>query len=96
MIAAHPRTWPSFKARSVVTLPSLRLCNHAAMTLGAVMSALCAAMLMLGFEATQVLTMFLRTTGAAVLNVTLALYIMDNIHKQQLVRSEPLRFAVAL
>ena len=73
----------------------MRLSRRWTYTLGAVMSALCAAMLTLGFEVTQVLTMFLRTTGAAVLNVTLALYIMDNIHKQQLVRSEPLRFAVA-
>ena len=41
------------------------------------------------------LGMFCRTTGAALLNVTLSLYIMDNIGKRDLVRSEPLRLAVA-
>ncbi len=39
--------------------------------------------------------MFCRTAGAALLNVTLALYIMDNIGKRELTRSEPLRLAVA-
>ena len=39
--------------------------------------------------------MFCRTAGAALLNVTLSLYIMDNIGKRELARSEPLRLAVA-
>lgn len=39
--------------------------------------------------------MFLRTFGAATLNITLSLYIMDHIHKTQLVRSEPLRYGVS-
>jgi MFS family permease len=43
----------------------------------------------------QLVAMFLRTFGAATLNITLSLYIMDHIQKQDLVRSEPLRFAVS-
>ena len=39
--------------------------------------------------------MFCRTAGAALLNVTLSLYIMDNIGKRELTRSEPLRLATA-
>ena len=39
--------------------------------------------------------MFCRTAGAALLNVTLSLYIMDNIGKRELTRSEPLRLAIA-
>ena len=41
------------------------------------------------------LGMLCRTAGAAILNVTLSLYIMDNIGKRELTRSEPLRLAVA-
>ncbi len=43
----------------------------------------------------QLGAMFLRTFGAAMLNITLSLYIMDHISKSQLVHSEPLRFAVS-
>ncbi len=43
----------------------------------------------------QLGAMFLRTFGAAMLNITLSLYIMDHIQKTQLVHSEPLRFAVS-
>jgi hypothetical protein len=65
-------------------------------TLGIAMSALCALLLTIGLAPSQVAAMFLRTTGAAVLNVTLALYIMDHIAKGDLTRSEPLRFTVAM
>ncbi len=43
----------------------------------------------------QLLAMLTRTLGAATLNVTLNLYIMDNIRKQDLVRSEPLRYGIS-
>jgi MFS family permease len=43
----------------------------------------------------QVLGNYLRNTGAAVLNVTLSLYIMDHIRKEDLTHSEPLRLAVS-
>ncbi len=43
----------------------------------------------------QILGQFLRNTGAAVLNVTLSLYIMDHIRKEDLTHSEPLRLAVS-
>jgi MFS family permease len=43
----------------------------------------------------QVLGHYLRNTGAAVLNVTLSLYIMDHIRKVDLTHSEPLRLAVS-
>ncbi|MFO1090162.1 MAG: MFS transporter [Hyphomicrobiales bacterium] len=43
----------------------------------------------------QVVGMLLRVFGAACLNVTLNLYIMDNIPKAELVRSEPLRLSLS-
>ncbi len=64
-------------------------------TLGCVATALCAALLTMEREWGQVAAMMLRTFGAATLNITLNLYIMDNIHKHELVRSEPLRYGVA-
>jgi MFS family permease len=39
--------------------------------------------------------MFLRVIGTASLNITLSLYIMDHIRKQDLVKSEPLRLALS-
>jgi MFS family permease len=39
--------------------------------------------------------MFLRVIGTACLNITLSLYILDHIKKQDLVRSEPLRLALS-
>lgn len=39
--------------------------------------------------------MFLRVFGTACLNITLSLYIMDHIKKQDLVKSEPLRLALS-
>jgi MFS family permease len=41
----------------------------------------------------QVTGMYLRNVGAAMLNISLALYILDHIRKADLVRSEPLRLA---
>jgi MFS family permease len=43
----------------------------------------------------QIFGSYLRNTGAAILNVTLSLYIMDHIRKEDLTHSEPLRLAVS-
>jgi MFS family permease len=43
----------------------------------------------------QVAGMFLRNLGAATLNVTLSLYILDHIKRVDLVRSEPLRLTLS-
>src|SRR3954447_19815702 len=43
----------------------------------------------------QVIGMVLRNAGAATLNVSLSLYILDNIRRADLVRSEPLRLSLS-
>ena len=43
----------------------------------------------------QAAGMFFRLLGTACLNITLSLYILDHIRKQDLVRSEPLRLALS-
>jgi hypothetical protein len=43
----------------------------------------------------QIMGAFLRNTGAAILNVTLSLYIMDNIRRADLTQSEPLRLTLS-
>ena len=43
----------------------------------------------------QVVGMLFRTFGAAMLNITLNLYIMDYIRKTDLVKSEPLRYTIS-
>ena len=43
----------------------------------------------------QVAGQYLRGVGAAVLNITLALYIMDHIKKAELARSEPIRMSIS-
>ncbi|MFO1107332.1 MAG: MFS transporter [Amaricoccus sp.] len=64
-------------------------------TLGCALLGTFALLLSLGAKPALLLGMLCRTTGAAMLNVTLALYIMDTIGKRELTRSEPLRLAVA-
>jgi MFS family permease len=64
-------------------------------TLGAGLVGLCAVMISLEAAWALPLAMLARTSGAAALNITLNLYIMDNIGKKDLVRSEPLRLGVA-
>ncbi len=78
-------------------IPTLvrRLSRRWAYTLGAALLGLYAILLALDVPPALILGMFCRTAGAALLNVTLSLYIMDNIGKRDLVRSEPLRLAVA-
>lgn len=60
-------------------------------SLGAALIGLCALLVALGAGWALPVALFLRTSGAAMLNVTLNLYIMDNIGRKDLVRSEPLR-----
>jgi predicted MFS family arabinose efflux permease len=43
----------------------------------------------------QIAAMLLRTFASSCINTTLSLYIMDYIHRHDLVRSEPLRFQVS-
>jgi MFS family permease len=43
----------------------------------------------------QVVASYFRNVGASVLNITLALYIMDNISKPDLTKVEPLRMTIA-
>ncbi len=43
----------------------------------------------------QVVATFLRNAGAAIMNITLSLYIMDNISKSELTKSEPMRMTIA-
>ncbi len=64
-------------------------------TLGCALLAAFAALLSLEAPPALLLGMLARTVGAAMLNITLALYIMDNIGKRDLTRSEPQRLAVA-
>jgi MFS family permease len=72
-----------------------RLSRRWAYTLGCALLGLYAVLLALDVPPALVLGMLCRTAGAAVLNVTLSLYIMDSIAKRELTRSEPLRLAVA-
>lgn len=64
-------------------------------TVGALFVALSGLLLATDTVPGQLGAMFARTFGAATLNITLNLYIMDYIHKTQLVHSEPLRYAVS-
>ena len=77
-------------------IPTLvrRLSRRWAYTLGATLLGLYAALLALDAAPALVVAMFCRTAGAAMLNVTLSLYIMDNIGRRDLTRSEPLRLAI--
>ena len=43
----------------------------------------------------QVVATYLRNAGASIMNITLSLYIMDNISKRELTRSEPVRMTIA-
>ncbi len=64
-------------------------------TVGAISIAACGLLLATDSQIGQGLGMLARTFGAATLNITLNLYIMDYIAKHELVRSEPLRYAVS-
>ena len=72
-----------------------RLSRRWTYTLGCALLGAFAGLLAMDAAPALVLGMLARTMGAAMLNITLALYIMDNIGKRELTRSEPLRLAVA-
>lgn len=62
---------------------------------GAVLLMLAGVLLATHTLAGQATGMFLRIFGTACLNITLSLYIMEHIRKQDLVKSEPLRLALS-
>jgi MFS family permease len=78
-------------------IPALvrRLTRRWTYTLGCALFGLCALLLTLDAQPALVVALLARTTGTALLSVTLSLYIMDNIGKRELTRSEPLRLAVS-
>ncbi len=79
------------------TIPVLvrRLSRRWTYTLGAALLGLCGTLIWLGIDWTLPLAILVRTSGAAMLNVTLSLYIMDNINRKALVRSEPMRLGAS-
>ncbi len=62
-------------------------------TAGALGLVLAAALLAMHALPAQAAGMLVRVIGTACLNITLSLYILDHIRKQELVRSEPMRLA---
>ncbi|MBM3520632.1 MAG: MFS transporter, partial [Alphaproteobacteria bacterium] len=72
-----------------------RLRRRWAYTLGAVLMGCSALMLASHTLAGQWLGMFLRNTGAAMFNIALSLYILDNIRRQDLTRAEPIRLSLS-
>ena len=64
-------------------------------TLGGGAAILAAAMLATHTLPGQILGSYLRNAGAAILNVTLSLYIMDHIKRSELAYSEPLRLTLS-
>lgn len=91
-------TCASLAALSIsFAIPTLvrRLSRRWTYSLGAALIGLCALLVALGAGWALPLALVARTSGAAMLNVTLNLYIMDNIGRRDLVRSEPLRLGVS-
>jgi hypothetical protein len=78
-------------------IPALvrRLTRRWTYTLGALLIGACAVLITQGQGWSIALALLARTSGSAILNITLNLYIMDNIGKKDLVRSEPLRLGTA-
>jgi MFS family permease len=64
-------------------------------TLGIVLIMVAALVFSANFVAGQVVATYLRNAGASMLNITLSLYIMDNISKTELTKSEPVRMSIA-
>jgi MFS family permease len=78
-------------------IPTLvgRLTRRWTYTLGAGLVGLCALLVGLGAGWTLPAALLARTAGAAMLSVTLSLYILDNIARRDLVRSEPMRLGAS-
>jgi MFS family permease len=64
-------------------------------SIGVILVMLAAMIFAANMVAGQVVASYFRNVGASVLNITLALYIMDNIAKPDLTKVEPLRMTVA-
>jgi Major Facilitator Superfamily len=79
----------------VIPVMVRRLSRRWTYTLGCGLLGAYAVLLWLDAPPALVTGMFCRTAGAALLNVTLSLYIMDSIGKRELTRAEPMRLAVA-
>lgn len=82
---------------TTLLLPHLlgRLRRRWAYTLGALLLLLASIGLGLHLLAGQAIGMWLRNTGAAVMNITLSLYILDHIRRTDLAHSEPLRLSLS-
>lgn len=72
-----------------------RLRRRWAYTLGVVLLMLASLALASHVLAGQAAGMLLRNTGAAVMNITLSLYILDHIKRGELARTEPLRLSLS-
>ena len=64
-------------------------------TIGIALVMAAAALFAANMVAGQVMASYFRNIGASVMNVTLALYIMDNIPKPDLTKVEPMRMTIA-
>ncbi len=64
-------------------------------SIGIVLVMLAAMIFAANLVAGQVMATYFRNVGASILNITLALYIMDNIAKPDLTKVEPMRMTIA-
>jgi len=82
---------------TTLLLPQLlgHLRRRWAYTLGALLLLVASIGLGLHLLAGQAIGMWLRNTGAAVMNITLSLYILDHIRRTDLAHSEPLRLSLS-
>lgn len=82
---------------TTLLLPALlgRLAKRHAYVLGVVLMIAACLALATHTLAGQALGMFMRNVGAAVMNITLSLYILDHIRRRELTRSEPLRLSLS-
>lgn len=82
---------------TTLLLPVLlgRLAKRQAYVLGVVLMIAACLALATHTLAGQALGMFMRNVGAAFMNITLSLYILDHIRRRELTRSEPLRLSLS-
>jgi len=82
---------------TTLLLPQLlgHLRRRWAYTIGALLLLVASIGLGLHLLAGQAIGMWLRNTGAAVMNITLSLYILDHIRRTDLAHSEPLRLSLS-
>ena len=87
--------WGAFAGRFVIPLLIERFRRRRVYSAGLLL--LFASPLLLGLETLPALAagMFVRACGAACVNIALNLYIMDYVKRQDLVRIEPLKYAVS-